>query len=64
MRAEYIQNVIAKYVSKYFIYIIILDKLEYEKLLEIRNLKSLENIQILDPNKVDDFDFSVITRRG
>ena len=64
LRAEYIQNVIAKYVSKYFIYIIILDKLEYEKLLEIRNLKSLENIQILDPNKVDDFDFSVITRRG
>ena len=63
LRAEYIQNVIEKYISKFFIYIIILNKLEYEKLLKIRSLESLENIQILNPNQVDDFDFSVFTRR-
>ncbi|MFW9943185.1 MAG: hypothetical protein ACFFFT_19265 [Candidatus Thorarchaeota archaeon] len=57
--SEYIRKIIEKYHSKYCIYITILIKEELEKLVNISNFKSLNNIQILSSNEIIDLDFSI-----
>ncbi|MFX1345265.1 MAG: hypothetical protein ACFFBC_03370 [Promethearchaeota archaeon] len=57
--SEYIRKIIEKYHSKYCICITILIKEELEKLVNISNFKSLNNIQILSSNEIIDLDFSI-----
>lgn len=52
VKPEYIKDVIKRYYPKYFIYILIIDPKEYEKLLDIKNFNSLEKISTIS---LDDF---------
>lgn len=58
LKPLYILKVIKKYRSKYFIYILILNKEDTEKLLEIESIKSLKNIQILNSDDMLNFNFN------
>lgn len=57
--SEYIQKIIEKHHSKYFIYITILSKKELEKLVNITNFKSLHNLQVLNSDEILNLDFSI-----
>jgi len=57
--SEYIQKIIEKHHSKYFIYITILSKKELEELANITNFKSLHNLQVLNSDEILNFDFSI-----
>jgi len=62
--SQYIQKIIEKHHSKYFIYITILSKKELEKLVDITNFKSLHNLQILNSDEILNFDFNKIRNKG
>ncbi|MFW9864911.1 MAG: hypothetical protein ACFFEN_02345 [Candidatus Thorarchaeota archaeon] len=55
LESKMLRRIIKKYKSKYFIYILILNKKEYRKLLDIAHVKSINNIQILNPDEKIDF---------
>lgn len=52
-----ILKIVKKYCSKYYIYILILNNLEYKELLEIDNIKLIKNIKILNPDEINKFDY-------
>ena len=54
LESKYLQRIIEKYKSKYFIYIMILNKKEYQKLIDITPLNSIKNIKILNPDEILD----------
>ncbi|MHA2007445.1 MAG: hypothetical protein ACXABO_06880 [Promethearchaeota archaeon] len=58
LKPKYIQKVIKRYMSKYFIYILILSKEDTEKLLEIESIISLKNIKILESGDITNFNFN------
>ncbi|MFX0080135.1 MAG: hypothetical protein ACFE94_00110 [Candidatus Hodarchaeota archaeon] len=60
--SDYIQKIIEKHHSKYFIYITILSKKELEKLVNITNLKSLHNIQVLNSNEIVNLDYNIFKK--
>ncbi len=53
-----IYNVIEKYHSKYFIYILILNNLGNKELQEIKSIKLIENIKIVNPIEIRDFNYN------
>jgi hypothetical protein len=60
--SAYIQKVIEKHQSKYFIYITILSKKEFEKLVNITNFKSLHNLQVLNSDEIVNFDYTIFKK--
>ncbi|MHA2182707.1 MAG: hypothetical protein ACXAAH_14905, partial [Promethearchaeota archaeon] len=62
LRSRFIQQIIQKYRSKYFIYILVLNKDDSMKLSEIRSFKSLKNVQILHLEEMSKFDFHIFKR--
>lgn len=54
-----IPTILKKYYSKYFIYFLILNEYEYNKLLEINGINMLENMKILSLNEFSHFNFKV-----
>jgi hypothetical protein len=59
LNSEYIQKIIEKYHSKYFIYITILSESEIKKLLNISKFNCLRNLQILTTKEILDFNFNL-----
>jgi len=55
-----IRKIIEHYHSKYFIYILILNEKEYDKLLEIKEIKLLKKIKIMHPDKFSTFNFKTL----
>ncbi|MFX0141242.1 MAG: hypothetical protein ACFFDN_46815, partial [Candidatus Hodarchaeota archaeon] len=62
--SNYIHKVIEKYYSKYFIYILILNDLGYEKLLNMKPIKSIESIKILNPLEIRKFNYEEFKRKA
>ncbi|MFX0104018.1 MAG: hypothetical protein ACFE75_00825 [Candidatus Hodarchaeota archaeon] len=60
--SNYIYEIIEKYYPKYFIYILILNYLGYEKLLEIESINLIENIEIINPMKIQKFSYEKFKR--
>jgi hypothetical protein len=58
LQPDFIQRIIQKYLSKYFIYILIIDEQDAKKLLEIKNFNSLKNVQILKLEELSKLDFN------
>jgi len=55
-----IKKIIEHYHSKYFIYILILNEKEYDKLFEIKELKLLKKIKIMHPDEFSTFNFKTL----
>lgn len=55
-----IKKIIEHYHSKYFIYILILNEKEYDKLLEINEIKLLKKIKIMHPDEFSTFNFKTL----
>jgi len=51
-------TILKKYVKKYFIYILVLDKNEYRELLKIEEIELLDNIKLMCPNDFNNFDIN------
>jgi len=58
LNSEFIQRIIKKFLSKYFIYILVLNREETKKILEIKGLKSLKNVQILNSDEISNFNYN------
>lgn len=59
LNSEYIQKIIEKYHSKYFIYITILNENEIKKLLDIPEFNSLQNLRILNIKEILEFNYDL-----
>jgi hypothetical protein len=59
LKSDYIQDVIKHYISRYFIFISILDKEDCERLLNIEQFKSLQNIKVLNSKELLNFDLNL-----
>ncbi len=59
---NYIHRIIEKYYPKYVIYILILNDLGYEKLLEMESIKLIENIKIINPVGIQKFNYEEFKR--
>jgi len=55
-----IRKIIEHYHSKYFIYILILNEKEYDKLFEIKELKLLKKIKIMHSDEFSTFNFKTL----
>ena len=53
-----ILKIIKNYYSKYYIIILILKETDYEKLIKIEQIRLLENIKILKPIHLENFDYN------
>jgi len=58
LKSEFIQRIITKYLSKYFIYILVLNKEATKRILEIKGLKSLKNVQVLNSDEISNFNYN------
>ncbi|MFX1308346.1 MAG: hypothetical protein ACFFB6_08670 [Promethearchaeota archaeon] len=54
---DYIYRIIEKYYPKYFIYILMLNNLGYTELQQIKSVKSIETIKILNPLEIHKFNY-------
>jgi hypothetical protein len=63
LRPEFIHRIIQKYLSKYFIYILMLNEQDAEKLLEIKNFTSLKNVKILKLEELSKLDFNIFKQK-
>jgi hypothetical protein len=63
LKSGFIQRIIQKYLSKYFIYILVLNEEDTKKLLEIKSFSSLKNVQILNSNEISNFNFNIFKRQ-
>jgi len=61
---NYIHRIIDKYYPKYVIYILILNDLGYEKLLEMESIKLIENIKIINPAGIQKFNYEEFKRKN
>jgi len=57
LECDYIYKIIEKYISKFLIYILILNDLGHKELQKKLNLKLIENIKIVNPLEIRDFNF-------
>ncbi|MFX0000697.1 MAG: hypothetical protein ACFE9Q_05745 [Candidatus Hodarchaeota archaeon] len=55
--SKYIIRILKKYYPKYIIYILINNELEYKKLKEAKSLKLIENIKIVHPKDIQNFNY-------
>jgi len=58
LKSEFIQRIIKKYLSKYFIYILVLNKEDTKRILEIKGLNSLKNVQVLNSDEISNFNYN------
>ncbi|MHA1991257.1 MAG: hypothetical protein ACW98A_09860 [Candidatus Hodarchaeales archaeon] len=58
INSGFIQRIIKKYLDKYFIYILLLNKEETKQILEIEGLESLKNVQVLNSDEISNFDYN------
>ncbi|MHA1931882.1 MAG: hypothetical protein ACW96X_05035 [Promethearchaeota archaeon] len=58
LKSRFIQQIIQKYRSKYFIYILVLNQDDSKKLSEIKSFKSLKNVQILNLDEISKFNLN------
>ncbi len=62
LKSGFIQRIIQKYISKYFINILVLNEEDAKKLLEIKSFTSLKNVQILNSEEISKFNFDIFKR--
>ncbi len=60
---KYITKILKKYYPKYIIYILILDESGYRKLIETEKIKLIENINLVHPNNIQDFNYQEFKRK-
>jgi len=58
LNSEFIQRIIKKYFSKYFIYILVFNKEDTKRILEIKGLKSLKNVRVLNSDEISHFNYN------
>ncbi|MFX0042036.1 MAG: hypothetical protein ACFE8L_03910 [Candidatus Hodarchaeota archaeon] len=58
--SNYIRKVIERYHSKYYIYILLLNEKDYDKLLDIKEIKLLKRIKIINPDEFSTFNFKTL----
>ncbi len=57
LESNSIQKIIENYNQKYFIYVLMLNQLDYEKLLEIESIKLIENIETIQLKEIHQFNY-------
>ncbi|MHA1660410.1 MAG: hypothetical protein ACTSUT_14960 [Promethearchaeota archaeon] len=62
LNLKVILDIIKKYYSRFFIYILILNEKDYIKLLKIDKISLLKNIKILNPDNFFNFDINVFKK--
>lgn len=60
--SNYILRILKKYHPKYIIYILILNKMGYKKLIEAKSIKFIENIKIIHPKDIQKFNYQEIKK--
>jgi hypothetical protein len=63
LKSGFIQRIIQKYLSKYFIYILVLNEEDAKKLLEIKSFTSMKNVQILNLEEISKFNFKIFKQQ-
>jgi len=63
LKSGFIQRIIQKYLSKYFIYILVLNEEDAKKLLEIKSFTSMKNVKILNLEEISKFNFKIFKRQ-
>lgn len=63
LNCDFIRKIIEKHYPKYFIYILILNDLGYEELLQIKSIKLIENIKIINPVEIQKFRYEEFKRK-
>ncbi|MFX1574421.1 MAG: hypothetical protein ACFFB0_16900 [Promethearchaeota archaeon] len=59
LESNYIQRLIKKYYLKYYIYLLIWNKIDYEKLSQIQAIDKLKNFEIIFLNNISNFDLTI-----
>ncbi|MFX1315125.1 MAG: hypothetical protein ACFE9T_04625 [Promethearchaeota archaeon] len=62
LNTNLIQRIIENYHQKYFIYILTLNQRDYDKLLEIEEIRLLKKIKILHPNEFSTLNFKIFKK--
>ncbi|MFW9880185.1 MAG: hypothetical protein ACFFG0_44490, partial [Candidatus Thorarchaeota archaeon] len=57
LNSNYIQRLIEKYYSKYSIYLLILNEVDYKELQEIESVKLIDNIKIINPKEIQNINY-------
>lgn len=63
LKCEYIHKIVEKYYSKYFVYILILNDLEYKELLEMETIKLVKNINVINPQEIHKFNYKEFKKK-
>ncbi|MFX1568132.1 MAG: hypothetical protein ACFFCV_07170 [Promethearchaeota archaeon] len=63
LESSIIQKIITTYSSKYFIYVLILSEVDYEKLLEIESIQLLDNVKPLHLKEIHQFNYEVFKKK-
>lgn len=63
LKPDFIQRIIQKYLSKYLLFILILNEEDAKKLLEIKSFASMKNVQILNLDEMSKFNFNIFKRQ-
>ncbi|MFX1389637.1 MAG: hypothetical protein ACFE9Z_06180 [Promethearchaeota archaeon] len=64
LNSEYIHRIIEKYYSKYPIYILIINNKDYQKLLNIKSIKLIENVKIINSSEIEKFDYTNFKKKS
>ncbi len=64
LNSHYILRIIEKYHSKYIIYITTLHDLDYKKLLEIKTINQIENVNLLNPSEIQELNYKAFKRKA
>ena len=57
LESNIIRKIIKTYISKYFIYILMLSEVDYEKLLEIESIHLIDNVKPLQLKEIHQFNY-------
>ena len=59
LNIEIIENIIKKHITNYMIYILVVSKQNYEKLIEAKEITLIDNLRIMNSEDFVNFDFSI-----
>ncbi|MFW9894862.1 MAG: hypothetical protein ACFFD7_03575 [Candidatus Thorarchaeota archaeon] len=62
IKPKFIKKIIQRYLSKYFIFILILNEKDASKLLEVKRYTTLKNLQVLRLEEMSKFNFNIFKR--
>ncbi|MFW9822701.1 MAG: hypothetical protein ACFFE4_07195 [Candidatus Thorarchaeota archaeon] len=63
IKSKFIKKIIQRYLSKYFLYILILNEKDTNKLLEVKKFTILHNFHVLNLEEMSKFNFNIFKRQ-